>query len=139
MKRISALFVLILLFSVLLVAPLSHSAAYTPPPEVGPWIIEDNTTMENENEPIVIHGDVIIRNDGVLTLKNCVLEIAEGHKIEVEETGTFCLYDSTIKKYRVSGFYRFNVYGKLVAEGSDISGISGMFNPGLRILDNGNV
>ncbi len=93
--RIAAVITILLI--VVLVLPVNIAEAQTPLPPAGDWIIDDTTVIENET--IVLRGNLIVRDGGVLTLRNCEVYIHcnfPGHRaIEVEEGGELWAYGTT--------------------------------------------
>ncbi|MEW6070252.1 MAG: right-handed parallel beta-helix repeat-containing protein, partial [Candidatus Thermoplasmatota archaeon] len=130
--KLLAIFLLTsLLFSIF---PLSQTARASEPPPWGDWVVENNTTVTNET--IIVHGDVIVKSGGTLTLINCVLKIDSPipglNGIEVEKGGGLCVYDTIITSNGASQYYYFEVYGMVMIDGADISK---MYLDGLVICD----
>lgn len=122
MKGFSALIISILLLGMLFASTPTPATADSEPPEWGDWVIKENTTVTGET--IVVNG-VIVENGSALTLDNCVLKIDWGvtgyNGIKVEAGGELYVYNSTITANKSYQYYRFDVYGKLRIEKTDIS------------------
>jgi hypothetical protein len=125
-KKVLPVFIALLLLSGLVGTISVESATFDaavsmggygnyPPPGVGNWIITGNTAVWNE--AITINGSLTITGTGRLTLINCTLKMnctSDGqYKIQVNSTGEFYVYDSTITPYNTAYKYRFEVYGRL--------------------------
>ena len=91
------------------------------------WYVEDGDEVTYSDEVILLNGDLIINNGGVLIFENTELySNARGDKnatlrIVVEEGGSFFVSDSLISsRYEVDQYkgnqfwrYKFEVYGRL--------------------------
>ena len=133
MKKLSVFIIMIVFFSMLLVASQTPATADSEPPEWGDWVIDEDTTVTGET--IVVHGDVIVKNGSALTLENCVLKIdskiAGQNGIEVEAGGELYVYNTTITDYKPYQYYKFDVSGKLRIKNVDISNLGSLMTWGL--------
>jgi len=140
MKKLSVFIIVIVFFSILLVAPQTPATADSEPPEFGDWIINENTTVTGET--IVVNG-IIVENGSRLILDDCVLKIDWGvagyNGIKVETGGELYVYNSTITSYQSYQYYRFDVSGKLQMEGTDVSRMGSPMTWGLFLENTDNV
>ena len=71
----------------------------TSPPDIGDWIIADETTIKNET--IILNGNLIITESGELTLYNSILKMnctSDGeYKIQVNNSGKMNILWSTVQ------------------------------------------
>jgi len=88
----------------------STGALGADPPATGDWVVDDTTTLTNQD--IVVTGDVIVRNGGSLTLTGGSLSLnmtAHGqHGILVENGGQLVL-EGVKDVDSVGGAYRYNI------------------------------
>lgn len=86
----------LLLVSLIIYYPLVN--AQSEPPNDGNWTIDDTVTISDRE--IVLNGDLIIENGGVLNLYNVDLKLNcksdREYKIKVESGGRINVYDSKI-------------------------------------------
>ncbi|UCF07509.1 MAG: hypothetical protein JSW28_07625, partial [Thermoplasmata archaeon] len=70
--RITVIRTFIMISLLLLALPIYFTFSQTPPPAEGDWVISDTTTITDET--VILRGNLIITDGGVLTLDNVVLK-----------------------------------------------------------------
>jgi membrane protein implicated in regulation of membrane protease activity len=107
--------------------------ADTPPPNNGNWIIDDQTTISNDN--IILIGDLIVEDGGELVFYNVDLKFNcqahEEFKLKVKEGGRMSIYDSTVSSNTnydygidVHSKGEFNIYNSTIEDYSTASYLS---------------
>jgi hypothetical protein len=108
---------------------------------LGDWVIQSGDDLLYEDETIVVNGDLIIQDSGILRLNNMRIEMRGRGDNEaaailiVEEGGSLFATQSTITAYRngtggPNDFteYKFEVYGSMVLENCHVSRMWGLYD-----------
>ena len=124
MRKYAAFTLLILGMLAFSIGSPMTANAQTDPPETGPWIIEDDTIIEDQD--LLVNYNIIIRDGGSLTLNNCNLTFAcmfEGqYGIELEAGGQMLVHNTSFTNQIPRMYFRFSVAGYLYMEHGNVSG-----------------
>ncbi|UCE74549.1 MAG: hypothetical protein JSV56_02290 [Methanomassiliicoccales archaeon] len=138
MSKTPKLISIILLSSLFFSIPAYFISSQTPPPAEGDWVISDSTTISDET--IILKGNLIITDAGVLTLDNVVLKIDQDwdrqYMIEVQPGGSLITGNNCHVLSNNSFYYyiTFTTQSTVMIEDTtieDIFGTSGVY--GLQI------
>jgi parallel beta-helix repeat protein len=104
---------------------LLPATAQTPPPDIGDWVIADDTVMEDET--IEMTGDVIIQDGGSLTLINCTLifRLPGQFSLIVEQGGALNASGTTISGQDILRGANIENSGTLLLDNCDIYWMQG--------------
>lgn len=123
LDRTRAVSITVVLSMLVLMPFFQSSLAQTPPPDLGDWVIEDETVIEGED--IIMRGDIIIQNGGMLHLKDCSVEFECTYpgqfSVRIEEDGTLLSDGTDFNATRNGIGYGFYVSGSLNMCSSDVS------------------
>ena len=101
---------------------VSASISGSTPPASGDWIIDQKTTVDNEN--ITIDGDIIVQD--TLIVRNSVIWFKTNKSfLKVMQDGAIYLENTTIKSYDINIRWAFDIYsgGKCVIKNSTLINI----------------
>jgi parallel beta-helix repeat protein len=144
----------------MVMSPQSSNAELNPPPagegeihyHSGDWVVESGDNLYRGNQTIVLKGNLTIEDGGTLTLSNVTLimnsTFNDEFGINVSSSGSFFLTSSNItafdlvtpvvhfqslpNEYTTYGLrYRFEIYGNVQIQNSNISYMGGITEVGL--------
>lgn len=106
-----ALWLVVVMTVVLALLLLASTGALgADPPATGDWVVDDTTTLTNQD--VVVTGDVIVRNGGSLTLTGGSLSLnmtAHGQYGILVESGGHLVLEGVRDVDSVGGAYRYNI------------------------------
>ncbi len=139
-KTLKTAFIMLLL-SLFFTLPVYFTSSQTPPPTEGDWVISDSTNISDET--IILRGNLIITDGGVLTLDNVILKMDPDwdrqYRIEVQSGGTL-ITRNNCHVFSNNSFYYYVTFisqSHVMIENTiieDIYGASGQY--GLQIESN---
>lgn len=107
MRRSLCAIVPFIMLMVLVVVLSLNAIGHTPPPQMGDWIISDETSISNDK--IVMNGNIYVKNGGKLVLNNVELLFKDGGKtkymFKVETGGILQMDSCTIEGYEGARYY----------------------------------
>ena len=103
------------------------ASAQTGPPTYGNWVIEDDTTIKNQD--IDLFGSLHVENGGNLTIDNSTITMhgvlpSSLHAIYIADGGKMTATTVTFKPNLPSLTYDFRIEGETFIDNSDISGVT---------------